>query len=250
MVENAQDALAKRRLARFLKQLPDKRYLMLVDTWEQLAYWMMHRSFNLQVSQCWKAMHDGSDDPIRLLVEAGEINWGTYNHVWLTVFFYERLWELLNLAFFYVSPEINRLGLFQPKSASLLFHWIVFDDVNTHFAVCLEPYSQVSRNELAKNYRLISKIIKGEATPSEQTKAEKLSSRNEAELLMGIILKICHIKATKRRPALKAALQGFYQALNDLNRHSVTLAKTEGCYAWIKGQRVWANRCVRYSPDA
>lgn len=155
------DALAQRRLASFLKRLPDSRYLMLIHTWEQLHHWKMHRGFYKKVSRCWKAMHKGEDDPLRPIVEAGEINWGTYNHVWLTVLFYERLWELLALAFADVIPEINRLGLFQPKTASLLFQWIAFDDANTHFAVCLEPYREVSSHKLAENYRLISKVLTG-----------------------------------------------------------------------------------------
>lgn len=244
------DALAQRRLASFLKRLPDARLLQLLDTWEQLRHWKMHRGFYKNVSLCWKAIHKGEDDPIRCLAEAGEINWGTYNHVWLTVLFYERLWELLVLSFRDVSPEINRLGLFQPKTAFLLFQWIAFDEANTHFAVCLEPYCEVSSNKLANNYRLLSKVIKEEATSSQKKKAEKLGSQNEAELLMGIILEICHKKATRRRPALKAALQAFYVALNDLNRHSVTLAKAEGCYAWNKGERVRALRGGSYSQDA
>jgi len=229
----------EKNIAQFLETLPLETLLALTETEEQIQHWLLHRNFQIWVSQCWSALHEGKDDPLHIQLQSGDIDAMTYNRVWLTVDYYEKLWELIQISFCYVKAEFERLELAsQPKSALELFLEIVKRRANAAFSVCL-GYNEVSAPKFVKECQLISRGYKGEVSPLKCKQLHKKQKQEDAKgikNLMNFTLAICHRKATKSRPALKAKLEAFYTAMLRFNDNEATVRRKVGSFAWKNGR--------------
>jgi len=241
----------EKKIARVLNNLPTESLGALIKTEDQLINWLAHRKFRIFAAQCWRALHKGDEDPLRALLESREIDRSTYEHVWLTVDFYERLWELVQVSFYYVQPELENYGLsFLSKSAAALFSFIVLFEANADFFVCLKPYHECSSGKQTKNQRLAKKVLKGEAKPHELRQLKGLNDKNEFNLPLFITLAISQEKATRKEPVLKAKLEAFNVALFKLSDCEATACRKAGSFAWNKGEMIRAKRGGSYAKDA
>ena len=225
----------ERKITRCLADLPPGLLVALIKTKDQMDYWIALKHHYANVSKCWEALHSGRNDPLDPLLKSGEINKNDYDHVWLTVDFYERMWELIQISFRFVKPELKRLELeCAPESAAELFGALLFDAAVAEFTPCLNGYVELPARKPPEEYRMASKLRKGEILlPHEITRLYSLGEKQH--LLTIVLFATCNKKATNRQPVLKARLEAVYTALFNLSDKKAALRREGGSIAWKDG---------------
>lgn len=241
----------ERKITRLLETLPPDVLVALIKTKDQIDYWTVLRHHYADVAKCWEALHSGRNDPLAPLLKSGEISKNTYDHLWLTVDFYERLWELIQISFCFVKPELERLGLeYVPESACELFSLFLFDAASSEFTLCLS-YVELSARKPGEEYQLASKLRRGQALlPHEIVRLNSLSEKQHP--IMMILFATCHKKASRRQPVLKARLEAAYTALFNLSNKQLALRRKGGSFAWKDGELFEGSRyggCYAKKPE-
>jgi hypothetical protein len=240
------------RIAKVLANLPSTNLLVLIETCDQLRYWMTNRSFRASVSQCWTALLKGENDPLYPLLKSGELPRDIYNYVLLTTDFYFKVWALAQISFPYVRPVLTRLGAGEfPRSAYELFAGILVESADKCFLRCFEPYSEVSASKIAEKRKLFKKVASGEATVKQKEQAAKLQKQaSHPDTLLPLTLAICEVKAPKHKGVFRARLEDVYKAMERLADCEVTLRRNGGSYAWKDGKMLRGQVGGGYTQDA
>ena len=226
-------------MALFLAELPPVHLLALIETIDQLQHWKQDREFNGYISECWAARLNERDDPLWPRLKSGELDRNFYNQIWLTVDYYQRLWELIQCSFHHIRPELTRLGLGDyPSSAYDLFWCVIFENINKQFRTCLEPYREFSAKKMVQEHQLLKKAREGKATKIERQRAALLKERKLQNLLLFIVVSICKKKARERERVVKAKLEDFYTALSRLCDAEATRRRNLGSFAWKNGKLI------------
>lgn len=230
------DTLEKE-IALFLAMLPPESLLALIETTDQLQHWKQSRFFNTCISECWKARLNGRDDPLWPRLKSGELDRDFYNQIWLTVDYYQRLWELIQISFHHIRPELTRFELGDwPSSAYDLFCGVICENARNNFCRCLEPYCEFSAKKMVQKHQLLKKVREGKATKIQRQRALELKEQEPQNLLLFIVVSICKKKATGRQRVVKAKLQDFYTALSRLCDCEATRRRNLGSFAWKNGK--------------
>lgn len=236
--------IAEKKIARFLAKLPTEDLLALAQTLEQIEHWQANRHVQNLLSQCWSALHEGRDDPLRPLLESGDLKRDGYKHIWLTCYLYEDLWELIQIAFHHIKPELAEFEVAEdwPRDAYHLFGYVVWEISNNTFSMCLNEYQKVSLKDAEDTQRLWTRLREGKAAPGDKGKVARIAAKEPRNILLRIILSICRQKATRREPILKAKLEDFYTSLYRLNGNYVTIRRNAGSFIWLKGSKYKGSR--------
>lgn len=243
----------EKKIAKLLAQLPTEDLLTLAETIDQVRHWMDNRFFRVLISQCWSARHEGRNDPLYPMLKSGEISRDVYNRVWLTVDFYQRLWELTQISFHHVRPALTQLGLSKEKASSAyeLFAGAIRESANNTFSICLKPYHEVSTTKSVKHHKLLKKVSERDATPIEQKLLQSFRNQGKPQhILISLILAICKRKATSREKVLKAKLDDCFTALDRLADSEMTVCRNGGSFAWNKGELIGGKIGGSYAKDA
>lgn len=238
------ESIVNKKIARLFAQLPPEFLLSQALTYDQIEHWQSLHRFYSALSSCWKALHQGSDDPLTQALSSGEIDRTDYDYIWLTVNYYQRLWELVQISFPIVKPELERILGRSPKTALEIFEWILRDSSIERFSVCLEPYVELSARKSSKAYGLAAKICSGEKlSESEQKQSQqwirpdKLNQVVNCHPVLQITLATCLNKVSQRKTILMVRLEAYVAATCSLNKQSEKLFRHAPSYAWKNGNR-------------
>lgn len=239
----------EKKIVKFLAQLPPELLLVLIETTDQIEHWSDLRKFYKTLSCCWQAMHSGKDDPLAPLLKSGEMTKALYDYVWLTVDCYERLWELVQISFRYVRPELEQMKICEaPKSAYELFKLIVSDFATEQFKICLEEYTYFPARQSPELQVLGVKLFQGEElSPYEEKRLQTLLAKDwETQALavnpvFVVTMAVCHKKAGGRQSILKARLDAYHTAMFNVLIQQKRLHWHTGSYAWDKGKLINVN---------
>lgn len=236
----------ERAITECLLSLPSERLKVLCKTVAQIQCWTVNRAFQVWVAACWHARFKGKEDPIRDLLESETLNKITYDRCWRTVDYYEQFWGLIQLAFRDIQLEFEKMGEKLPfKTSRALFEYIISDEVNANFSVCLEPYREVSGRKYEKAYRLVAQHLKRskQFTPDEKKEASAvLLNHSGPNLWMTVVIIICNRKATGKNRALKSKLKMFDLAQAQLCLLEATIRREAGSFAWKDGEQLRGSR--------
>lgn len=233
----------EKKIACVIAKLPSEHLRDLAETQKQLNLWFAVRWFQEQVSQCWEARFRGLDDPLFPLLRSEQITLDTHQRVWLVVNFYEQLWGLVQLATPYIQAEFEGSGLeYLAESAFVLFTRLIRSEVDSDFAVCLKPYHEVSSRKYERAYRLAVKGCQEGLKSREERILHRILNQHQPNVLLSFVLAVCHLKATRTRPALKSKLEMFYIALGKLCEKEAAISRKAGSFAWKKGRIVEGSR--------
>jgi hypothetical protein len=237
-------SVVERKIAKLLAQLPPEFLLLVAETIDQREHWFNLREFYEVLYECWQAMHSGKNDPLVPLLKLGKISKTHYDYIWLTVDCYERLWELVQISFRYVRPELERLEMSEvPKSAYELFELILSDFATEQFEVCLEGYVKLPGRKLPELQTVGIKIFKGEdLCPYQEKRLQTLLAKDWEKKALAVnpafvvTLATCHRKATGKQSILKARLDAYHAAMFNLLEQQKRLHWHTDSYAWSKGK--------------
>jgi len=228
---------------------------MVVETKDQFEHWFHLREFYKDLHDCWQAMHSGKDDPLVPLLKSGKISKAEYDYIWLTVDCYERLWELVQISFRYVRPELERLEVGEvPKSAYELFKLILSDFAKEQFEVCLQGYAKLAGRQLPEIQEVGLKVFKGEElSPYEETRLQKLLTKDwdkkafAVNPMFVVTIATCYKRVTSKQSILKARLEAYSTAKFNLLEQEKRLHWHTGSYVWSKGKLVKSERGGKYT---
>lgn len=182
-------------------------------------------------------------DPLEPLLSSGTIDKDTYTQVWLTTYFFESLWELVQRSFRYIRPVLTQLGWGEvPRSAYELFTYAIYEISEERFSVCLKPYQEVSAGKYLKHNKLLNKAVDGNLKLHEQKLLQHLNAQELQFTTVGIILGVCKEKATSREKLLKAKLDDCFAAIDRLAAHEATQTRKSSSFAWKNGEKIRASR--------
>lgn len=229
--------VVERKVIYLVGKLPDEHLYKLSKTQEQVRFWLASRYFQNLVSCCWHARFTGEDDPLKPLLSSGELNQDIYDRVWLVVDFYEQLWGLVQLVTPYVQSELSETKWkFLAESAYKLFARLIWNEVNSDFAVCLKPYHEFSARKYEKAYRLAAKRVKEGLNLLEEKKLHGLLNQERSDLLLQVVIAVAYQRATKSRLALKSKLEMFHLSISKLYEKEATISRKIGSFAWRNGR--------------
>jgi hypothetical protein len=236
----------EKKIAKLLAQLPPEFLLVLAKTSDQKEHWSNLRNFYGLLSCCWQAMHSGKDDPLAPLLKLGEISKAEYDYVWLTVDWYERLWELVQISFRYVRPELEQLKICEiPKSAYELLELILAEFATEQFDTSQKQYLYLPGRQLPEFQALAVKVFKGEELcPHEEKRLQLLLTKdwNEKAFKVNpvfvVTMAVCHKKAGGRQSIFKARLDAYHTAMFNVLIQEKRLHWQTGSHAWDKGKLI------------
>lgn len=236
----------KKKIAKLLAHLPPESLLILANTRDRSEHWYHLREFYKDLHNCWQAMHLGKNDPLVPLLKSGGINKAQYDYIWLTVDCYERLWELVQISFRYVRPELEQLEMGEvPKSAYELFKLIISNFAKEQFKVCLQDYVKLAGRQLHELQELGLKIFKGEElNPYERKRLPKLLAKDWQKEAFAVnpefvvTIATCYRRVTRKQSILKARLDAYSTAMFNLREQEKRLHWHTGSYVWSKGKLI------------
>lgn len=227
----------EKKIAVALAMLPSEDLLKWTKTEEQITCWLSNRFFNSYISACWSALHSGKDDPLQPLLKSGLIEKTLYNQVWLTTYFFESLWELVQVGFCHIRPALTELGIGKvPRSAYEMFTFAVWEVGEERFSVCLKPYHTVSAGKYIKQHKLLNKAENGKLTPNKQKELESWIKQDLQFSAISLILGISKKKATSSEKVLKAKLDDCLTAIDRLAACEVSQMRRSRSFAWKNGR--------------
>jgi hypothetical protein len=237
-------SVVEKKITKLLVQLPPKFLQTLAVTESQAEHWFSLNRFYSTLSECWQASHQGKNDPLISLLKSGEIDKTSYDYIWITHDYYQRLWELVQLSFEYVKPELKRLLSYEPKTAYEVFERILHNSSEERFRVCLEPYIELSARKSVEKYKLAAKICSGKKLESSEEKEVQrllkpalLQQSFICHPVLAVTLLTCFKKEGKRTTILKIRLKAYITATENLNQQLARLNNHMPSYAWKDGKR-------------
>jgi hypothetical protein len=241
------DLLTSKQIARLLANLPEKELLLLTKTIDQFHLWLLHRFTYTAVAAVWVAQRESQGgDPIKPLLESGQLCENDYNRIWGLVDYYQRLWELVYRVEPFVREELTKAKVHYPfQHPYELFVCILREQTSNEFSYCLSSYQEFSGTKREKGYRQLAKFLDGEPLTKQQEKSLHVApteAKVKKHIWSMLLLAIAQQKATRRRAPIKNALKGFYAALAQLFEYEATHCRIQGSYRWNDGAREEGSR--------
>lgn len=235
------------KIGNYLANLPSDGLLIWdAKTPDQQAEWRRQRHFYSLLSQCWMARCTGGDDPLlQLKDKKGKLQF-LYSQCWLTIDIYEQLWGLVQLSEGYVREKFTELGLKYPFESALdLFLYILLEQANENYSICLRPYVELSARKIAEGARLLAKADK--LNPIQMKKAKALSDYAPDHKWLTFLLVISTTKANNRRKALKSKLEQYNQTVSKYLEAEAAFVRECTGIAWNNGEILLSKRGGNYT---
>lgn len=229
-----------------LKLLPSVFYLTKFKKAKQLMHWVNQQVLSRYIALCWKAIHEGRNNPLHPLLKAKKISKHTYNTAWLVAKFYEALWELIQVSFEDIQPHLETYGFpdYPYDSAVDLFSSVVSATVNQGFAACLLPYSKVSRLAVVKEYRTAAKAFKGELSLGARKLVIKKYSKSTTYYTK--LIEVIHQVKGDNDPIINVNLATFYVSVLHLGDYIAKSCSNDPSFTWINGDMIHAQKGGKY----
>jgi hypothetical protein len=231
----------------FLTTLPsDGLFIFDAKTQAQQMEWHRHRGIHHILSQCWTARFTGGDDPLaKYQGKKGEPGF-FYDRCWLTIDIYEQVWGLVQLSEGYIREKFTELKSEYPFESALdLFLYILLEQANENYSICLRPYVEISARKIAEGARLLSKA--DNLNPIQMKKAKALSSYAPDHKWLTFLLVISTVKATNKRKALKSKLEQYNRTVSKYLEAEATFARECSGFAWNNGEILASKRGGNYT---
>jgi hypothetical protein len=258
--------LSPEEIGELLAGLPEERLLLLTYSYDQRRHWVEFQITYTLVAEVWIAYRENLDDPIRHLLESGEISKNDHERIWALADFFESLRVLVYWSEPLIREEFSKNNYEYPfKNRTELLADIVREYTSFEFSLCLS-YRERPRRKEEKSYRYLANYCRGEALSEEQRRvigmspsdrkaarvfnkafSDKLLYRVKASKipLSLLLITVAHREAT-RNNRLNKAWANYWEAAATLLGLEATHRRTQGSYAWIDGHRVQASKDGTY----
>lgn len=243
-----------------LMLLPHDSYLKLDLTLDQTRYWFANKSIMLGIALCWHCLHTGEEADLSFYPD-------DYHRqkVWLCTLYWQRHWEMIIACFPKLREIAGWLKLEFPFSAPVeLFAYILAQEANGDFALCLQPYVECPSNKTedilrhtAKNLSLSeSELNQQYNTSAGRRKLEMmekktdawLQQRGEPSFWVRFTSLFCQILGQSSKDAfIKSTVAGYNQAVADLAKLDAKKLHTAPSPCWRNGVKTWGKRGGSYS---
>lgn len=229
-----------------LMLLPHHSYLELDLTLDQVRYWLGNKSIMLGVAWCWQSLHTGEEVDLSLFPD-------DYHRqkIWLCTLYWQRHWEMIIACFPKLRQIAGWLKLEFPFSAPVeLFVYILGQEINADFAICLQPYVEISSPKAEKMLRHIAKnpslseLGQQYDTPVGRKKLEQMDKEagawlrqaGESSFWTRFTLLFSQILGQSSDDAfIKSTVAGYNQALADLAKLDAKKRHTTPSTCWHNG---------------
>ena len=159
--------LAKR-FEKILASLPDDDLYRLTWTDDQRRVWWEQRSACTVIGRCFAARFGGENDPIAHLKQSAD-DWTrlSHAHTWRMVDYYEALWGLTQMSWFYVKKALDALSLSCPfERAWDFFIAMISTSENSMYAKFLQNECKTdSAKTTEKNFAVAAKMLREKTNP-------------------------------------------------------------------------------------
>jgi len=163
----------------------------------------------------------------------------------------QALYKVLEVGEQYVAEAVLELGFHYPYCLSSLFSSIVKNDADNLFKVCLEPYKNISTQNILTAAKLTLNLCQPQLLkPQDIRKAKHLSSQLQNNNLYGLAILACAHK-TEQDEQLRQLLSKYFDAVDheakvtktaiSRTRDSKTYKRPRS-FTWSKGEAVYANQ--------
>ncbi|HEY9631720.1 MAG TPA: hypothetical protein V6C84_30885 [Coleofasciculaceae cyanobacterium] len=241
-----------------LCDLPDQRLLEQAETQDQQDYWSQLRAFYSIVSLCWcsrllnaSAELASLNDPLYEFLDTKEVDRIYYEAVWRRVDRLQAFYKLLEAGEKYIAETVLELGFYYPHSLSSLFTSIIKNDADNLFKVCLEPYKNVSpQNVLTAAKFVIALSHDQPLKPQDIRKSKHLSNQSHTNPLYGLAMWVCAQEA-EHDEQLRQLVSNYIAAFGqeaEVNKTAMSRTRDSKTYKrprssiWSNGEIVYANR--------
>lgn len=238
--------------------LPHHAYLELDLTIDQVCWWLGNKRIMLGVARCWHNLHTGEDADLSFLPD-------DYHRqkVWLCTLYWQRLWEMIIACFPKLRQIAGWLNLEFPFSVPVeLFAYVLGEEANADFAVCLQPYVEISSPKAEKLFKHIAKNLSFSeldqmySTPAGQKKLEQIDKEADVWLRQAgglsfwirFTLLFSQILGQSSGEAfISSTVVGHNQALANLAKLDAKKRHTAPSICWHNGIKKRGNRSGVYS---
>ncbi len=237
-------------IADFIANQPPHPWLAKTKTIDQISDWRSERIYQSQLAIAFYSRMSGSQDPLESLLGLGLIHQNTYETIWFEVDWLEALWGLIQLGFSHIKSEVEASGSEFPfKEPISLFQRVLAEMAQAPLETSIKPYYEVSPKKLRKSLELSKAALKGNATPIQlQNLSRQIKDMPPNSLhWYGLVMWVCHHKATNRRASLKSKLEATRRARDCWVDFMVRKSYGLGSFAWNKGVKVAAKVGGSYS---
>jgi len=241
-----------------LTLLPHDSYLELDLTLDQTRHWFGNKVMTMGIALCWKALHTTG--------EGADLSGLPDYHrekIWLCTLFWQRYWEMIVACFPRLREIAGWLNIPFPFAVPVeLFAYILAQEINGDFAVCLQPYAEVSSPKTEKIMRHAAKnlplaeLSKQHNTPAGRKKLEQmdkdldawLRQRGETDFWVRFCLLFSFIlEQASKDSFIKSTVRGFQEAVADIAKLDATKLHTTPSPCWHNGIKKRGNKDGIYS---
>jgi hypothetical protein len=240
-----------------LMLLPHDSYRELDLTLDQRRWWFGNKVMTLGMALCWRALH--TEEEVDLSCLPDEYH---RQKVWLCTLYWQRHWEMIIACFPKLRQIAGWLNIPFPFAAPVeLFTYILAQQVNGDFAVCLQRYAELSSPKAEKILKHTAKnlsfaeLSKQYSTPAGRKKLEQMDKNLDAwlrqtgesnfwvrfSLLFSFIL-----AQTSKNAFIESTVAAFRQAVADIAKLDATKRHTAPSITWHKGVKKYGKQGGAY----
>jgi len=252
------DSAKAKAIFKCLMLLPHDSYLKLDLTLDQTRYWFGNKVMTMGIAFCWKALHTGEEADLSCLPDEYH-----RQKVWLCTLYWQRHWEMIIACFPRLKEIAGWLNVPFPFAAPVeLFAYILAQEVNGDFAVCLQPYVEISSPKTEKILRHTAKNLSfvelsGQYnTPAGRKKLEQmdkdldawLRQTGESNFWVRFSLLFSFILAQTSKDAfIESTVAAYRQAVADIAKLDAIKRHSTPSICWHNGVKKRGNKNGIYS---
>lgn len=199
-------------------EIPDEELLKQTQNPHQVRFLLRWREMNALAAKALKSKYTGENDPLAELEQKGEIDKFTKDRAWLLARWYDALWSLVQQVEPLLRRDPKKLEIAPPFSSALdLFIKLVRSNADLQFSLMAKPYVQLSSSKSSAQNAVAAKSLQGEElTRKEKSLIPKVSKEEVSKDWLAGVVAYAAIKATNKRPALKAAYRDYCYTFGDI----------------------------------
>lgn len=235
-----------KRIEKILFELPSAELLKLAKTEAQVREINRIHNNYTYVAQCWKALHNGEDDPLEKFLSQGKIDKNQYDFIWELCFFHNHIWELIVLTFSKIRKTTEELEIEFPFCRSFqLFNEIIIVYAENQCSPCLSSYKEISHKNLKKARELSRKAIKeGSLSISKQNTLNSIVKNEYSNPWLKLASAVWF---DSTEPLVKNRVQQLLLTCDNVTMLTGRLGRNAPSYAWVNGEKRLGNTKGTYT---
>ena len=166
--DDSPQATDNQRIAHFLSTIPDEKYVLKSQTFDQLREWLHARNSCVLIAACFLAA-DGNrlQNPLKEALETGLLSPWDYEYLWLQGLMYRNLWMLIDLNYPLIKRNLEINWDYPFNNSQELFEELVREDLEGEFGLCYRSRYEYKPSHIRRILKL-KRLSHREGLTSEQ----------------------------------------------------------------------------------